>query len=525
MPSVGATLVAACRDPSSMSADTDAGSSESGDSSGAMLPGSSSGVDGTTSSVGSTDGSSGGDSSSDGSSEGSSSGDTGEAIDCAEQWWMCGNYGPLDDEHDGSGVELDVQGVIPPELDGLYVRNGPNPGMAPTGHWFLGDGMLHGVRLQSGTASDYRGRYVQTDVLGVPPGPIMGPPGLTEHQANTSVVSHAGRLFAISEVGLPYEVSPTDLSTVGPYDFGGTLAGPMTAHPKIDPVTGEMVFFGYHILEPAAHVHFVDPTGGLVRTEVIPLMAPTMMHDFQLTATHVVLLDFPIAFDFDLAIKGSPLPFIWQPKNGARFGVMPRNGTADDTVWFDTDLGFVFHTFNAFNDPMAPERIIVDAVYYSESWVEGPSDFETEGTVVRFIIDTDLGTVTRETIEDRQMEFPQIDPRRRGLPYRYGYAVGGSRPPGEQIAPADTLIKVDRQGDAVSHTLADGMQIDETIFIPASADAGEDEGFLLAYAYVPDRDVSRLLVFDATDITSGPMGSVGLPQRVPFGFHGTFVPS
>ena len=523
VPSVGASLLLGCGDDSS--GDEGGGSSSGGSTSAG--PGTTSGGGGSSSDGGdSTDGgsSSGADSSSDGGSDESTGTSGGQEIDCNAQWWMCGNYAPVDGDFEATGDELTVEGTIPPELEGVYVRNGPNPGEHPSGHWFLGDGMVHGVWLGRGGASAYRARYVQTPILGAPPERV-GPPNGSNHQANTSVVWHGGRLLTLSEIGLPYEVSPTDLATVGTHDFGGALEGPMTAHPKIDPATGELVFFGYHLLESTVHLHFIDPAGMQTRTEIVPVPAPSMMHDFQLTATHVVLMDFPVIFDIDLAIKGEALPFSWQPKNGARIGVMPRNGTADDIQWYETDLGYVFHTYNAWNDPMNPDVIYLDAVYYPEMWAMGANDFENDGVSVRYTIDTSAGTVTRETFEERQLEFPQIDPRRRGLEHRYGYGVGVSkRPPDGAVGPADTIVKLDHQGSMSEYTL-DGMQLDELTFVPASADSGEDEGWLMSYAYVPGSDVSRLVIFDATNISAGPVGTVGLPQRVPFGFHGTWVPS
>ena len=162
-----------------------------------------------------------------------------------QPWWLSGNFAPVDESE---AMGLEVIGSIPSQLSGLFARNGPNPFFADSGHWFLGDGMVHGLRLGGGEAGWYRARYVQTPVLGVEPMESVGPPDLIKHQANTSLVHHADRLMALLEVGLPYEVSTADLSTVGVHDFGGLLEGAMTAHPKVDPVTGELVFFGYSVL-------------------------------------------------------------------------------------------------------------------------------------------------------------------------------------------------------------------------------------------------------------------------------------
>ncbi|MCH9686387.1 MAG: carotenoid oxygenase family protein [Deltaproteobacteria bacterium] len=463
-------------------------------------------------------GSSGGASSS-GMADGTAS--TGEPTGCDAGWWLCGNYGPVE-EHEA--FDLAVEGTLPPALEGLYVRNGPNPWWGVSDHWFLGDGMVHGLQLSGGQASWYRARYIETSVLGVPLGE-GGPPTPTNHQANTSIISHAGRLLTLAEVGLPYELSASDLSTLGTHDFGGQLAGAMTAHPKVDPQTGEMVFFGYELFDPSVLVHRVDAAGALVNTEVLPLPAAAMIHDFQLTQNHAVFLDMPILFDLDLAIAGEGLPFSWEPDNGARIGILPRNGVAADVVWIDIDVGFVFHTYNAYED--AQGNVVLDTVWYPQMWVEGPNSFSVDGVVRRYTVDPVRGTVTEEVVSELQAEFPKIDPRRQGLPYRWGYGVsnGGSRVPGK-IPPPTALVKHDMErGTSESYAIGGGLHLDEVLFVPDSPGAGEDEGWLLGYAYDPARDDSRLLVLDATSIAAGPVASIALPQRVPHGFHGTWVPS
>lgn len=472
-------------------------------------------TDGTSSSEGSgSSGSSGSDASS-----GSTTGEPEEL--CPATWWMCENYAPTTE----TDVEAPrVSGTIPASLQGLYVRNGPNPSTTPSEHWFLGDGMVHGVSLGDGAAQWYRSRYVQTPVLGRE-GP-SGPPTNTDHQANTSLLAHQRQILALNEVGLPYALSPADLSTTGVFDFGGALDGPMTAHPTVDPVSGELVFFGYHLLMSEVHLHFVDAGGTLTRSEHIPLPEPTMMHDFCLTQSSVVLMDYPVVFDIALGVAGEGLPFRWAPELGARFGVMPRGGTADDVVWIDTDVGYVFHTVGAYDDPDAPGTIILDAIWYDSMWVEGPSDFENEGTLVRFSIDPGAGTVTRQTLSARATEFPRIDPRIATQPYRYVYTIGADRASGRRaLDPADTVFKWDLQrGTDTSFRLPDGLICDELVYTPDTPGAAEDEGWLLGYAYDRRARQSSLIVLDASDIEAGIVGRVDLGARVPHGFHGLWMP-
>ncbi len=493
-----------CRDEAPPTgADASSSGSDGGSGSSGMPPGSSSGLDSSGSS-----GSSGSGSSEEGTS-------TGEPVECTAAWWLCDNFAPVE-EHEA--FDLEVVGTLPPELEGLYLRNGPNPLSGESGHWFLGDGMVHGVRLARGQAQWYRARYIQTDVLGQPlrPGAF---PGLADHTANTSVVAHAERLLCMAETGIPYELSPSDLSTLGTYDFAGQLDGAMTAHPKLDPETGELLFFGYDILASTATYRQVEPGGALVRSETIELPAPVMMHDFQVTPTHVVFMDMPVVFDLALAIAGSAFPFAWRPRNGARIGVMPRAGTGADVMWFDVDLGFVFHTFNAHHDPRNPSRIVLDVAWYPEIWVTGPEEVGDAGVLTRFTLDLDTGLATREALDDRDIDFPMIDPRRQGLPYRYGYALSTN---GLGL-PFRSIVKYDlTRGTRTEQTL-DGLYVDELRFVPAAPDSAEDEGWLLGFAYDPRTERSQLLVLDASDVTAEPVARVMLPRRVPHGFHGLWV--
>ena len=216
-------------------------------------------------------------------------------------WWLRGDFAPVTREVEA--FDLPVDGTLPRELAGLYVRNGsnPKPGWAP--HWFLGDGMVHGVMLEGGKATWYRNRYVHTTLLAAGGGlTASGAPGGASGLSNVSLVHHAGKLLTLGEVGWPYELRATDLTTVGPYDFAGKLAGNMTAHPKIDPATGTMHFFGYNFAEPYLVYHVADHTGALVSSQPVAVKASTMIHDFAITDRDVVFWEMPVLFDAKLAL-------------------------------------------------------------------------------------------------------------------------------------------------------------------------------------------------------------------------------
>ena len=282
-----------------------------------------------------------------------------------------GNYAPVHDEL--TEFDLPVEGRIPAELNGWYLRNGPNP-RAGEGHWCVGDGMVHGIRLENGRAAWYRNRWVRTESFENPV-PLYNDDGsrnLHSSIANTHVVRHAGKTLALMEFSLPYEIS-NDLKTLGAYDFGGMLTDSMTAHPKICPNTGEMHFFGCgNIFEPHVSYHRADANGRLTINRPIDVPALTLMHDFALTAEHVVFLDLPLLFNLDAALTG-PSGGIYRTAGTTSIG--PASACCAATTpmgelrWFDIDPCFVFHVANAY-DVTSPggNSIVLEVVRYDEMW-------------------------------------------------------------------------------------------------------------------------------------------------------------
>ncbi|HMG27995.1 MAG TPA: carotenoid oxygenase family protein [Acidimicrobiia bacterium] len=443
-----------------------------------------------------------------------------------ENRYLVGNFAPVKDEL--TATDLPTEGAVPTELRGRLLRIGPNP-IAPDPaayHWFTGDGMIHAIELRDGKAASYRNRWVRTDqaiaLLGedaIPGQPDdVFPAGSSV--ANTHIVAHAGKIFALVEVCLPTQVSP-DLSTVGRYDFGGKLRSSMTAHPKMDPVTGEMLFFGYDPFGPPwLRYHVVNAAGELVRSEDIDIQGPSMVHDFAITERHVVFFDLPVVFDFDLLGK-RPFPAAWKPDYGARVGVMPRDGGNADVRWFEVDLCYVFHPLNAYDENGS---VVVDVARHPKMFdtdIYGPA--EQPPTLDRWTIDLDGGKVIEERIDDRPQEFPRVDDRVVGRQHRYGYATYFGLD--EQGIQFGGLLRHDlRTGAVQEKTFGAGTHAGEGVFVPASHVAGEDEGWVLTVVYDEGRDASDLFVLDATDFAAPPVGAVHLPQRVPFGFHGSWVP-
>ncbi len=423
------------------------------------------------------------------------------------------NFAPVEDEL--TEYDLPVEGAIPAELDGWYLRNGPNPRQAKA-HWFTGDGMIHGVRLEGGRAKWYRNRWVRTDSFenDFPLYNADGTRNLRASHANTHVVNHAGKTLALVESSLPYEIT-NDLETLGAYDFGGKLVDSMTAHPKICPTTGELHFFGYgNIFTPHVTYHRADANGELTINRPLEVPALTMMHDFALTAEHIVFMDLPIVFNLDIAMTGNgDMPYRWDDDYGARLGIMRRDDPFGEVRWFDIDPCYVFHVANAYDDG---DAIVLQAVRYPELW-RHRGGFEADGVLWSWTIDLRTGKVSERQLDDRAVEFPRIDDRLAALPARYAVTVGDGQ-----------LVRYDlATGDAVEHTFgkaeSPGNPARRCSSRRRRVPADESSGWYLAYVYDPARDGSDLVILDASDFAADPVARIKLPQRVPYGFHGNWI--
>jgi len=451
--------------------------------------------------------------------------------------FLQGNFGPYRSE--GSHPDLQVIGEIPRELNGTYYRNGPNPAFEPMGryHWFDGDGMIHAVSLRDGKAS-YVNRWVRSQGLEeeMAAGRALFPgladlKELTEapkfkNTGNTNIVQHAGKLLALMEGALPTRMEPGTLRTIGEYDFDGRLQTAMTAHPKFDPETGEMLFFGYSPFPPFLTYHVADAQGRLLRSEPIDLAWPSMIHDFCTTRDWVVFILCPLVFSIENAMKGGGL-MTWEPDRGLRLGVMPRNGGNADVKWFETDPGYVFHPMNAWADA---GKIVLDVCRFDRLTFMDPP--EVQRTITedvnphphRWTIDLERGGVKEERLDDVIAEFPRIDDRLNGLPFRYGYVAANLDTQRFEGTPGfNAVIKYDtRTGKREVHHFR-GKGCGEAVFVPKHGRAEEDEGYLVTFVYDPQKDGSEFVVLDARNVAAEPVARVLMPHRVPYGFHGNWV--
>lgn len=427
---------------------------------------------------------------------------------------MAGNFAPVTEEL--TAYDLPVTGTIPSELTGWFLRNGPNPRDAATPHWFFGDGMVHGLRLEGGRAVSYRNRWVRTSTFteGAQAVDAQGRRNLAAGVANTHVVRHAGRTLALVESSFPYEIDCRpghELETIGAYDFGGRLTTAMTAHPKTCPVTGELHFFGYGgPTPPYLTYHRADASGELVLSRPIDVPGPTMMHDFHLTASHVVFMDLPVVFD-----RSHPgMPYRWDPEYGARLGVLRRDDPHGEVRWLPIDPCYVFHALNAHDE--GDQRIVLHVARYAEFGGASPAH------LWRWTIDLATGTVAEEQLDDRFCEFPRVDDRLAGQPARFGHATTAELPGSGPIPGA--LLRYDlRTGAVVRHDFGPGRTPGEAVFAPADDRPG-GPGWLITYVYDASTDSSDLVVLDTEDISAEPVATVHLPQRVPYGFHGNWLP-
>ncbi len=472
-----------------------------------------------------------------------------------------GNFAPVSREH--TITQLEVTGKIPDYLDGRYLRNGPNPlsEVDPaTYHWFMGDGMVHGVRLREGRAEWYRNRWVRNpklcEALGEPwDGGQVG--GITTLGANTNVVGHAGKTLALIEGGVANYELTDELDTVGPCDFDGTLPGGYTAHPKRDPETGELhavsYFFGWG---NKVQYSVIDAAGRARRKVDIEVTGSPMMHDFSMTEKYVVFYDLPVTFEIEQAIgiaippflrtpaqlvlsafagkvkvpdpitammrKGvrpnTGYPYRWNPKYPARVGVMPREGGSGDVRWFDVEPCYVFHPMNAYDDG---DSIVLDVVRHPKMFdneLRGPS--EGPPALDRWTVDLVAGKVIEERLDDQGQEFPRVDERLLGRRHRFGYSMSTM----DGASSAGSILKHDlEKRSSETKVFGRGRQPGEFVFVPSSVDAAEDEGVLMGFVYDSATQKSDLMILDAGTLET--VGSVHLPDRVPHGFHGNWVES
>jgi carotenoid cleavage dioxygenase-like enzyme len=449
--------------------------------------------------------------------------------------YLSGNFAPVRSEDD---FDLEVTGEFPSDLKGAFYRNGPNPQFEPRGHyhWFAGDGMIHAFFVDGGKVA-YRNRYIRTpkwelehaagkalfggfDPRAADPS-VMGKDSGT---ANTNIVWHADRLLALVEANKPFELDPESLESRG---YVESYKGRVTAHPKIDPETGEMTWFGYSVgpapFSKTMSYGVTDAKGLVKRRDNFEAPFSSMVHDFLVTRRHALFPILPLTGNLERAMRGGPA-YAWEPDKGAHVGVMARNAGVETMRWFTTEACYVFHPMNAWEEG---DTIFADVMEYPAAPLfpnaDGSTPKPASARLVRWTFDLAgaSDTIKREALDDLPGEFPRFDERRAGLNYRHGWFAG--RADGREVGPFDAIAHVDlKTGSRATYRFAAGDAPGEPVFVPRSADAPEGDGWVVAVVYRGAEDRSDFVVFDTGAIEAGPIGIAKLPRRVPFGFHGNW---
>lgn len=459
--------------------------------------------------------------------------------------YLHGLYAPVTEET--PPVELEVEGELPADLEGAYFRNGPNSRFAPKNryHWFDGDGMVHGLWIEGGRAR-YASRWVRTrgfeaeeaageaiwgGVLG--PFDLSLPGGPLKDTANTDLLTFEGRLLALwYESGKLYELDPRDLSTKGVFDLGGALRGRVSAHSKVDPSTGELVWFSYGDRPPYMRYGVVGPGGAVHETE-ITLPGPRRPHDLGMTPRFSVLHDFPVFFSEELFRRTGKRVPLFHPEVPTRYGVIPRHGTDADVRWFEFEPCYMLHVVNCWEE--GDTVVMVGCRTADPSLKPDPADgklaamlsgLKLRASLHEWRMDLRTGEASERPLDTANLEFPMINPAWQGRRNRYAWLA---EIPVEIPATFDAIVKHDLHTGAQQRwAYGPGVYGSEAPFAAASGvdtsvEGAEDHGYLLSFVTDTADWSSACLVFDARDLTQGPLARIRLPRRVPAGFHATWM--
>ena len=453
--------------------------------------------------------------------------------------------------------DLEVEGDIPAGLEGTFYRVGPDFRFPPKMGDDInhnGDGVASMFRFTGGRV-DYKSRFVRTRkveleteagraLFGMYRNPFTDDSAVAGQDrtlANTNIVLHGGRLMAMKEDGLPYQLDPDTLATVGRVDFGGKLkTQTFTAHPKVDPVTGEMIAFGYEARGLATRdmsVQTIDRDGNLVREEFFQAPYVSFQHDFAVTERHIVFVLMPTTTSIE-RMQAGKTHWVFETGLPIEVGIMPRNGSVADLRWFKAPGRGVGHVLNAFTDG---DKVVLDTFVSERNQFpfvpngDGSAFDRAAGTprLTRWTFDMAANSegFEEQTLFPDFMEMPRTDDRYQMNPHRFGYcaiidmahppAVAGTLGPGW-----NTLSRV----DMATHTMdrwwvGPDTACQEPQFVPRRAGAPEGDGWLMAVLTRFDGSgyQSELAILDAQHIADGPVARVRAPMRLRNAIHGNWV--
>ena len=428
-----------------------------------------------------------------------------------------------------------VIGEIPKELNGTFYRNGPNPQYvySENYHMFEGDGMIHAITFQHGHVK-YKNRWIRTEKFlaerkarkslfggmrdfGVQDESVKN---CSRSTSNTNVIWHHNHLLALNEGSLPFDIDRNDIAKGDIYTFNQLLDRTMMAHPKIDPVNGELLFYSY--FGPDFRYFIADKNGKINYQNTLAMPFKCMMHDFAITENFSIFPLFPLTWDFQ-RIQRRETVFKWEPHLNTRFAIMPRFGNDSDVIWFEDQAALGFHVINAWEeaDKIILEMVVMDDI--PQDVIAFADDNITyKNYFTRWIFDLSRRKITKERLDKINVEFPRIDERFTGRNNRYAYTNGTINENALNLF--DAIIRYDVNDNKKQiHHFGKGSFPLEPIFVPRSVDAKEGDGFLLSYVYREAHNRSDLVILDAQHADDEPLAIVQLPHRIPFGFHGCWV--
>ncbi|MGZ3418058.1 MAG: carotenoid oxygenase family protein [Polyangiales bacterium] len=456
--------------------------------------------------------------------------------------YRTGAWTPNTVEVDATDLEV-VEGEIPRDLHGTYLRNTENPLFeAITGryHPFDGDGMVHAIHFGNGRA-DYRNRFVRTSgllaeleagqalwagILESPEASLRDGCGARTRMkdaSSTDIVVHRGEaLTTFYQCGDVHRLDPRTLETLG---TAKQFPAFVSAHPKVDEATGELLFFEYSKVAPYLHFGVIAPDGTLARYTPVPLPGPRLPHDMAFTQRFAIFNDFPLFWDPAKLAQNLHRPR-YVPDLGSRFALVPRDG--DGPVrWFDAAPTYVLHFTNAYEDG---DEVVLEGFHQSDPMPRGDTaiatfmkslDMNALGTRLhRWRFNLLTGATREERLDDEVAEFPMIDARFAGRRHSTVIAMTGA--PGHFLF--DGMIRYDvERGGKQRYRFPEGVFASESPVVPRGE--READGYVVTFTSDVRNDNSECQIFDASDIARGPIARVRLPHRISSGTHATWMPA